>query len=92
MSSPLTTYAQIVCPHGGTVNNTTSSLERDGGGRPLLNASDSLSIAGCPMTPSACVQLQWLPQSGESQVTQDTPSSCLTADGTPQGQAVIMSE
>ncbi|MSP28476.1 MAG: hypothetical protein EXR80_08745 [Methylococcales bacterium] len=96
MNSALTTLARIVCPHGGQVDTRAiASINRDEQGRYLLNASESLAIFGCPLS-SPCSQLKWLPQSGEKQgfqpVTRNTPNLCLSANGSPQGQAFIMSE
>ena len=62
MPSPLTAASVMMCPHGGTVIATPGST-RASAGTPVLRASDTFTIVGCPLpptgTPHPCVSVKW---------------------------------
>jgi hypothetical protein len=102
MGALLTTASMLMCPHGGTVSAITSNTQVNAGGSPLVRASDTFVIAGCPFTlpgsvPSPCMTVQWISPDTRSQVASDFTLSeasvglCLAATQAPQGTVLINS-
>lgn len=105
MPASLTTAALLQCPHGGTVNLTSSNGGVSADGAPLILASDSLTISGCPFQipvgpgtkPSPCVRVQWLVTdtrctvNGQPSLSTASMGLCLSAKQVPQGNLVISS-
>lgn len=89
-----------MCPHGGTVSVVTSNTQVMAAGDPLIRASDTFLIAGCPFVigipPHPCVQVQWVQPDTESQVlsdftlSEDSVGLCVAADMSVQGTVLIM--
>jgi len=57
--------ATALCPHGGQVQPVPSSPRVLVSGQPVVTASDTTMVAGCPMTtpagsPQPCLTVQWL--------------------------------
>lgn len=97
----LTPQATLMCPHGGTVIGIPANIPR-AAGSPVLVATDTFIIAGCPFTlpgptPSPCVQVQWVvPDSrvrinGSPTLSQSSVGLCISAAGVPQGTAIVIS-
>jgi hypothetical protein len=97
----VTTHSSAQCPHGGTVNLTTTSdaVCRIDGGYALL-LTDVHTVAGCPFqkpgpVPSPCVTVRWLTGATQSKVNQtavllQTSSGlCYSAEQIPQGPPII---
>jgi len=91
-----------MCPHGGTVSAVTTNTRVNAGGAPLVGASDTFMIAGCPFTlpggvPSPCMTVQWVSPDTRSQVVSEATLSeasvglCLAATQAPQGTVLINS-
>lgn len=90
----------MMCPHGGTVSVVTSNTQVMAAGDPLIRASDTFLIAGCPFVigipPHPCVQVQWVQPDTESQVlsdftlSEDSVGLCVAADMSVQGTVLIM--
>lgn len=104
MGALLTTASMLMCPHGGTVSAITSNTKTTAGGSPLVCATDTFTIAGCPFQlpgtppiPSPCVSVQWIQTNTESTVdgnptlSMNSQGLCLAATQAPQGTVVISS-
>jgi len=97
----LTTASTLSCPHGGTVTISTTNTRVRADGQPVVRASDTSTIAGCPYTigtvPHPCVRVQWdvhaerHKSQGDWSLTLDSVGFCLAADGGMQGTVVIAS-
>lgn len=101
MPNLLTIASTLMCPHGGTVQITSSNTRVKAGGDFLARSSDTFIIAGCPFTlpgpvPSPCVQVQWVQTAQESQtmgdfnLTEASVGLCLAATQAPQGTVLIV--
>jgi hypothetical protein len=100
MPNLLTAAASMMCPHGGTVVATPSQTQAQAGGAPILQATDTFVIAGCPfvvgVVPMPCVSVQWtMPaqqvQVGTNVLTESSIGLCLAATQAPQGTVLILS-
>lgn len=104
MSIPvLTTLGTVMCPHGGTVNLSTSQSDAEAEGGKLVLVTDEHTISGCPFqvpapsgtVPQPCVKCRW--QVGATLtmvndtpvVTQSSVGLCFSATEIPQGPAII---
>lgn len=100
MAGLLNTSSVLMCPHGGTVSAISSNTRVIAAGDPVLRASDTFMVAGCPfvigVVPHPCVQVQWVQPDTESQVLSDFTLSessvglCVAADMAVQGTALIV--
>lgn len=100
MAGLLNTSSVLMCPHGGTVSAISSNTRVMAAGDPVLRASDTFMVAGCPfvigVVPHPCVQVQWVQPDTESQVLSDFTLSessvglCVAADMAVQGTALIV--
>src|SRR4051812_5488908 len=100
MGGLLNTSSVMMCPHGGTVSASTSNTRVKAAGSPLVRATDTFTIAGCPFTltnPHPCTQVQWVQPDARSQVVSDFTLSeqsvglCVAADMAVQGTVMITS-
>ena len=101
MAGLLNTSSMMMCPHGGTVNAIASNTKAKAGGDYILRASDTFTIAGCPLNisgaPHPCVQVQWVQTALKSKVlsdftlTQQSVGLCVAADQAVQGTVLINS-
>lgn len=96
MSGPvLTSAAVLLCPHGGSVLVPWGSGRAHAAGQPLLSLADPVQVAGCPAD-DPCQRVEFLPGSqrvrlaGLPVLTSASPGLCLTASGTPQGEARLV--
>jgi hypothetical protein len=95
----LNTSSIMMCPHGGMVNAVSSNTRAMANGDPILRASDTFVIAGCPfvagVVPHPCVQVQWVQPDSMSQVLSDFTLSeesvglCIAADMAVQGTVLV---
>jgi len=102
MSGLLNVSSVLMCPHGGTVSAVSANARVAAAGSPVLRASDTFLVAGCPfilaLVPHPCVTVQWLVTNLESQVLGDETLSdqsvgmCLAADQAPQGVVIISTQ
>jgi|SRR5579863_10333599 len=100
MAGLLTTSSVMMCPHGGTVSAISSNTSVMAGGDPILRASDTFLIAGCPfvigIVPHPCMQVQWVQPDTMSQVESDFTLSetsvglCQAADMAVQGTVLVV--
>jgi hypothetical protein len=100
MANLLNTSSIMMCPHGGTVSVITSNTQVMAAGDPLICASDTYLVAGCPfvvgIVPNPCLQVQWVQPDAESQVmgdftlSEDSVGLCIAGDMAVQGTALIM--
>lgn len=98
MGELLSASATLMCPHGGTVTAIPSSASVSLGGDPIVLATDTFTIAGCPFAPGAphpCVLVQWqLPAARSTSgrvatLTTESVGLCQAADGAVQGPVLI---
>lgn len=99
MANLLNTSSIMMCPHGGTVSAISSNTRVNAGGSPVLRATDTFLIAGCPfvvgIVPHPCMQVQWVQPDAQSQVLSDFTLSeasvglCVAADMAVQGTVLI---
>ena len=98
MADVLNLQSIVQCPHGGTVQLTTSNSRVRVGSAFALVVGDTGVVAGCPffigLKPSPCVLVQWV--SGSAGARAGTPlvnksgfGICQSPEGAPQGIALI---
>jgi hypothetical protein len=95
----LNTSSIIMCPHGGQAVLFTSNARVLAGAAPALLESDIHPVVGCPFSVgpkySPCVRIEWLAGAGSVSVggtpvlLQTSVGTCMSAEGAPQGTAVI---
>jgi hypothetical protein len=100
MANLLNTSSVMMCPHGGTVSAITENTQVMAAGDPMLRASDTFLIAGCPFVLGTvlhpCMQVQWVQPDTESQVlgdftlNEDSVGLCTAGDGAVQGTVSIV--
>jgi hypothetical protein len=89
----------IQCPHGGLATAITTNTKMRVDGAFALLATDTFTIAGCPLNvsgaPHPCVTIQWVNEAqrvkvdGNPVLLQTSIGLCKAADGLMQGPAVI---
>lgn len=100
MPALLTGSSTLMCPHGGTVMalpGQTRALATS----PLLRASDTFTVAGCPFSVggvlSPCVSVQWVQAAarvragGAFVLNEASVGLCLAATQAPQGTVLVLS-
>lgn len=100
----LTVSSSLLCPHGGSVQDSPGSSRVQIGHQPVALKSDNFQIAGCsfvlptvPPQPHPCIKIQWLQvatrvKAGGVEVLLQTSSGlCTAADQLPQGPPSILS-
>lgn len=100
MAPYLTTASQLMCPHGGTVLPVSTNARVIAGGAPILRASDTFTVAGCPLVvgagPHPCVTARWVQPAGRSKVlgdltlTAQSVGFCQAADQAVQGTVQVV--
>ncbi len=99
----LTTASTMQCPHGGTVQASTSNSAVKADGAFVLLLSDVLTISGCPFQipvgagtkPSPCMKVQWvvgemmLKVNSTPMLSEGSTGLCFTAESIPQGSVSI---
>lgn len=99
MAGLLNTSSIMMCPHGGTVSVVTSNTQVMAASAPVIRATDTYLIAGCPfvvgVVPHPCMQVQWVQPNTASQAASDFTLSetsvgmCVAADMSVQGTVLI---
>jgi hypothetical protein len=100
--SSLTITASIQCPHGGTVQITSSNAHASAGGGFLATAADTFAVVGCPFQlpatppiPSPCLTVQWavpdvqVKVGGAPSLSRSCTGLCFGPSGAPQGPATV---
>lgn len=90
------------CPHGGTVQITSTNSRVKAGGAMLARFADTFAVVGCLFQipavvpiPSPCVTVRWIlsdlhPTVGSVRTLSQTSAGlCLSAAQIPQGPVVI---
>lgn len=96
----LTTASQVMCTHGGRAVLTTANTRVKIQNAPALLETDVHTVAGCPFTlpgpkPSPCVRIEWTAgavlnkNDGTRLLIQTSVGKCLSAEGAPQGVAIV---
>ncbi len=95
----LNTSSTIFCPHGGSVQLSTSNADAKADGSYMLLVSDQHPVSGCPFFAGTkaqpCVIVRW--QVGATQTkVQGTPvllqtsvGLCFSAEQIPQGPPIV---
>jgi hypothetical protein len=100
MGGLLNVSSILTCPHGGLVSAVPSSASVTVGGAPIVLATDTFTIAGCPFAPGAphpCVLVQWQLPAARSKsgsiatLTAESVGLCMAADGAVQGTVLVQS-
>lgn len=99
MAGLLNTSSLMMCPHGGTVQATSTNTQTKAAGDFVLRVSDVFTIVGCPfvlgVVPHPCVRVQWVVSAARVQavhdfaLTEQSVGLCLAADAAPQGTVQI---
>ena len=102
MAGLLTVASTLMCPHGATVSGVPSGNNPTAGGSPILLATDTFTIAGCPFTlpgtppiPCPCILVQWIVTNTMSTANAmptlgaSSTGLCIGALGAPQGTVVV---
>lgn len=101
MAHSLTSDTTIQCPHGGTVEITSTNTTVTTDDVALLTIADVFTVSGCVFTlpgpkPSPCVRVQWIVPDMFVLVNQTPTLSrqsvglCFSGDSIPQGPPVIV--
>jgi hypothetical protein len=95
----VTTATVAMCPHGGSAMFTAGQTSVQAVGAPVIVASDTVTIAGCPFVigtvPSPCTTVEWLlpalrvTASSTAVVHDASVGLCLSAASAPQGTLQI---
>jgi hypothetical protein len=93
----ITTASTLQCPHGGTVQ-ISSSNTRAKAGAAIALVSDTATISGCPFQipavvpiPSPCIMVMWVKPDvrvkvgGQPTLSHGSVGLCIGATGAPQG-------
>jgi len=96
----LTLASVMICPHGGSIQAITSNTQVSISGVPVLRASDTFLVAGCPFfigpKPSPCLTVKWIladvrsSAAGGATLSQSSIGLCLNEFQAPQGTAVVL--
>src|SRR4051812_44167567 len=99
MGNLLTTSSVLMCPHGGSVQITSSNTKASAGS-PLVRSSDTFTVAGCAFNisgaPHPRVRVQWIVPAlrgkagGDPLLSQDSVGLCLAGDQAPQGPVQVV--
>ena len=99
MPNLLTVSSSLMCPHGGTVSAISSNARASAAGDFILRASDTFTIAGCPINiaggPHPCVTVQWVQPAmrgtvlGDAVLTDASVGLCKAADQAVQGTVLV---
>ena len=98
MGALLTSGSTLSCPHGGTVVAVPSGSRVRVAGNPIVVATDTFTVAGCPFAPTAphpCVRVQWQltdlrsTVGGAATLAADSIGFCVAADGAVQGTVLV---
>jgi len=100
MPGLLTTASVMMCPHGGAVQAIPSDANVQASGAPVVTASDTFLIAGCPfvigLVPSPCISVQWVQPATQSTKGQNPTLTlasiglCVAATQAVQGPVMIV--
>jgi hypothetical protein len=102
MASPLVTSASVVqCSHAGQVTILATDSRVRAAGQPVVLASDTALVAGCPFlqpppVPSPCLRVQWVVPAarvrvgGRPVLVQASTGLGLGPSQAPQGPVVVV--
>jgi hypothetical protein len=95
----LTIASTVMCPHGGQASFVSANTKVTAGGAAILLQSDTSIITGCPFTVGPkyqpCLTIQWSAgttkggPTGAPALIQTSIGLCKSAEGIPQGVAII---
>ncbi len=100
MGGLLTDSSVLMCPHGGTVQVTTSDSRVQASSGYVLRSSDTFTIAGCPFVignvAHPCTTVKWVVPAlrskavGDSTLTEGSVGLCQAADQAVQGPVQVV--
>jgi hypothetical protein len=95
----LTIASTIMCPHGGQAVLVSANARVAAGGGAVLLVTDTGVVAGCPFTVGSkyqpCATIEWSAGTtkgslgGTPAITQTSVGLCKSAEGVPQGVAIV---
>ncbi len=99
----LTVSSQLQCPHGGSVQITSTNTRVKAQGSFIATMSDVATISGCPFQipagtttiPSPCIYVQWIVPdarvsvNGSFSLSQTSVGLCIAATGALQGTVIV---
>jgi hypothetical protein len=99
MPAPLlTTSAQMMCPHGGTVTAVSTNTHTQAAAF-VLRPSDTFIVAGCPFSLGPvyhpCVSVKWVVNdlhtkaAGDATLSTQSVGLCQAADQAVQGTVIV---
>jgi hypothetical protein len=98
MADLLNSSSVLMCPHGGMVTAVPSSAGVTVAGSPIVLATDTFTVAGCPfapVVPHPCVLVQWQltalrsTSNSVATLTNQSVGLCMAADGAVQGPVIV---
>ena len=98
MGDFLTTASALMCPHGGKVMAVPSDPLLTFGGSPVVLATDTWMVVGCPFVPvlpMPCLTVQWVKPAlrsaanSSATLTSESVGLCLSATG-PAGPVTVV--
>lgn len=98
----ITTASSLQCPHGGSVQITSTNTRSNAVQAPLALATDTFMVTGCPFTlpgpvPSPCVTVMWMVPdvrvrvNGVPTLSRSDVGMCIGVFGLPQGPVIVAS-
>jgi len=98
MPDVLNVESTVQCPHGGTVNLSTTNSRVSADGALAMIVGDTSTVTGCPFNtgtnPSPCVTVLWLSGAGRASagallLNLSSIGLCFNPASIPQGVALI---
>jgi hypothetical protein len=97
------TGSTLQCPHGGTVQISTTNSKTGADGAFMAAATDTFTVSSCPFQipatppiPSPCMKVLWLVPDmrvtiagGNPSLSKSDAGMCLSAAGIPQGPVSV---
>ncbi|HVR47481.1 MAG TPA: hypothetical protein VMT95_12700 [Candidatus Binatia bacterium] len=90
----------LMCPHGGDVSAIPSGPRPLAAGVPLVLATDTFLVAGCPFllgaVPSPCLTVLWIVPdifstvAGTPTLSQSSVGLCMSPALLPQGPVIVV--
>jgi hypothetical protein len=99
----LTIASTLTCPHGGTVQISSSNTRVTVNSSAAALSTDTFTVSGCPFqlpttppTPSPCIRVQWTVPDVQTTanstptLSESSVGLCLSAQQVPQGPVTIV--
>jgi hypothetical protein len=98
MPSLLTVSSLMMCPHGGTVQATSTNKRTRASGDLVLRATDTFVVGGCALASALhpCVQVNWVVTAensrvgGDAVLNEESLGLCVAATDAVQGAVQVV--